>query len=176
METRAGDEARLLDHRAFRRFVNTVAVVGVAVGDAVNAMAAEWCTPVSIEPRLLGVYIGDTRYTGELMDQATVFGISLLSDRQAHLAHLLGSWSGRERNKAAEIGNQLEWGAVERVPLVRDAQAQYECRIHSRTGLGDHILVVGAPVAARINGQAAPLLYHGGTYHRLGPLIPKTDR
>ncbi len=164
----------LLDHRAFRRFVNTVAIVGVAVGDVVNAMAAEWATPVSIEPRLLGVYVGDTRYTGELMEQTEVFGISLLSEEQAQLAHLLGSWSGRELNKAAEVGSGFEWGAVEHVPLIRGAQAQYECRVHSRTVLGDHILVVGAPRAARINDQAAPLLYHGGTYHRLGPVIPKT--
>ncbi len=165
----------LLDHRAFRRFVNTVAIVGVAVGDVVNAMAAEWTTPVSIEPRLLGVYIGDTRYTGELMEQTDIFGISLLSERQAHLAHLLGSWSGRALDKVAEVGPELEWGSVEHVPLIRGAQAQYECRVHSRMVLGDHVLVVGAPVAARITDRAAPLLYHGGTYHRLGPIIPKTD-
>ena len=150
-------------------------VVAVTREGTTNAMAAEWTTPISIEPRLIGVYVGDTRYTWELIRDATVFGLSLLTERQGGVSHVLGSYSGREDPKRSRLPQWLQPGTVLPVPLVRDASAHFECRLVDRHRYGDHILVVGSPVAARVIEEDRPLLYHGGRYHRLGPQLPKPE-
>lgn len=168
--------AHLLDARAFRRFVNTVGVITVAYAGRENAMSAEWCTPVSIEPRLIGVFVGYTRYTWALIEQSPVFGLSLLADHQATLSHDLGDVSGAERDKAPLWADWREAGQVLPVSLIREAQAQYECEKVSCHPYGDHALVVGRPVASRIDEARQPLLYQGGRYHHLGPQVDKPRR
>lgn len=168
--------AHFLDARAFRRFVNTVGVITVSHAGRDNAMSAEWCTPVSIEPRLIGVFVGYTRYTWTLVEESPVFGLSLLADHQAALSHDLGDVSGAEQDKAPLWAAWREAGQVLAVSLIREAQAQYECEKVSVHAYGDHALVVGRPVAARIDEDRSPLLYQGGRYHHLGPQVVKGDR
>lgn len=136
-------------------------------------MAAEWTTPISIEPRLIGVYVGDTRYTWELIQEAAVFGLSLLADDQAEVSHVFGSFSGRDDVKKERLRDWLVTGEHLLAPVVRNAAAQFECRVVDRHRYGDHILVVGDPVSAAVAEVDRPLLYHGGRYHRLGTEIQK---
>jgi len=163
----------LLDAAAFRQFVNTVGVITVGTDGAWNAMSAEWCTPVSIEPRLLGVYVGDSRYTWTLLQQATCFGLSLLAEDQAGWSKQLGNLSGHTVDKRPWWWEDSEPGTVLPVRLLRGAHTWYECRIVEVVPVGDHRLVVGEPVASRVFSGRPPLLYRGGRYHRLGPIIEK---
>lgn len=167
---------RLLDHKAFRQFVNTVGVIVVEAGGRWAAMSAEWCTPVSIEPRLLGVYVGDTRFTWSVVERAASFGLSLLSERQAALSKQLGSVSGRDMDKRPWWWADSQPGEALPVRLIGDAQSWYECRIVDRIPVGDHWLVVGEPVVARVFADRRPLVYRGGRYHKLGPVLEKPER
>ena len=169
------DPDTLLDAAAFRRFVNTVGVVAVVHQGHVLAMTAEWCTPVSIEPHLVGVYVGTARFTETGMEEARMFGLSLLSDEQADLSHVLGSVSGWDVDKESLWDERRVMGTRLPVPLVKGASAHYECDVVTSHRVGDHVLWVGRPVAARLAGPDAPLLYHGGRYFRLGAQVPKPD-
>lgn len=163
----------LLDSQAFRRFVNTVGVVAAEADGQFAALAAEWCTPVSIEPRLLGVYVGHERFSMTVLAHAEAFGLSILAAGQAGLSHELGSRTGWHEPKRPWWEPWAEWGAVLRVPLVKGASAVYECVVEDRRTYGDHVLLVARPVAARTAGDDDPLLYHGGRYFRLGALVEK---
>lgn len=164
---------RLLDHRAFRQFVNTVGVMVAQAEGRWAAMSAEWCTPVSIEPRLLGVYVGDSRYTWSVVERADSFGLSLLSEHQAALSKQLGNLSGHDVDKRPWWWGDSEPGEALPVRLLQGAHTWYECRIVDRVAVGDHRLVVGAPVAARVFDERRPLLYRGGRYHQLGAVLEK---
>ncbi|MDA8200019.1 MAG: flavin reductase family protein [Thermaerobacter sp.] len=164
---------RLLDRAAFRQFVNTVGVLVAAADGQWAAMSAEWCTPVSIEPRLLGVYVGDTRFTWSVVEHADSFGLSLLSEAQAALSKQLGNVSGRDVDKRPWWWAQSEPGQTLPVRLIGGAASWYECRIVDRIQVGDHWLVVGEPMAARVFADRRPLVYRGGRYHQLGPVLEK---
>lgn len=164
---------RLLDHTAFRQFVNTVGVVVAEADGQWAAMSAEWCTPVSIEPRLLGVYVGDSRFTWSVVERADSFGLSLLAEPQAALSKQLGNVSGRDVDKRPWWWADSEPGEALPVRLIGGACSWYECRIVDRITVGDHRLVVGAPVAARVFADRRPLVYRGGRYHQLGPVLEK---
>ncbi len=167
------DDGVLLDATAFRRFVNSVGVVAVGRDDHVLAMTAEWCTPVSLAPRLLGVYVGAGRFTETGMEAAAAFGLSLLTASQASLAHVLGSTSGWQQDKEPLWAADRIRGPVLGVPLVAGASAHFECEVVDAHVVGDHVLWIGRPVGAGVSGPDAPLLYHSGRYWSLGPIIAK---
>lgn len=49
------------------------------------------------------------------------------------------------------------------VPLLDGTLAWLVCRVTARIAAGDHVIVLGQPVAAEC-AEGAPLLYHDGTY------------
>jgi 3-hydroxy-9,10-secoandrosta-1,3,5(10)-triene-9,17-dione monooxygenase reductase component len=163
----------LLDQAAFRQFVNTVGVIIAQSGGQWAAMSAEWCTPVSISPRLVGVYVGDTRFTWTVVQSADAFGLSLLAENQAALSKQLGNLSGHNVDKRPWWWEQSVAGRALDVRLIDGAHAWYECRIQDILTVGDHRLVVGAPVATQAFLDRPPLLYRGGRYHQLGLRLEK---
>lgn len=57
----------------------------------------------------------------------------------------------------------------ERVPLLPDCLAVFECSTHEAHDCGDHHIIIGRVDRFRNdNGDAAPLLFYGGRYRGLG--------
>lgn len=57
-----------------------------------------------------------------------------------------------------------------RVPILAGASASFLCEIASRQELGDHLLFIGR-VLALSDSHEPPLVFQGGRYRRLGPLL-----
>jgi len=156
-------------HPAFRLFANSVVAISTWGPDHPNAMSAEWCTPASIDPVLLAVLIGNTRFTEELLRDCQDVAISLFSEDHASLAHHLGDSSGRDGNKLSEASLWFP-GPKRGLPLIKGAAAHFECQITDRYPVGDHIMMIVSPVWASAQDNARPLVYHRGRYHRLDPI------
>ncbi len=154
--------------RAAWRFVNSVSVVTVSLDGITNAMSAEWCAPVSLKPPLIGVFVGEERFTRGLIERAEFFGVSLLADDQVWIARACGRHSGREVNKIAEFNIPTEPARYIPAPLIAGSSAQFECRVLDRRVYGSHMLVVGEPLRAVGNPEKLPLVYHRGHYYALG--------
>ncbi|MCL6534250.1 MAG: flavin reductase family protein [Armatimonadetes bacterium] len=150
------------------RFINSVSVITVYVDGIVNAMSAEWCAPVSLKPPLIGVFVGEERYTRGLIERAETFGVSLLADDQAWIARVCGRHSGREVNKIEAFQIPTEPAVYIEAPLIAGASAQFECRVLDRRVYGSHLLVVGEPLRAVGNPHKSTLAYHRGHFYRLG--------
>ncbi len=161
---------------AFRLFVNSVVAVSTRDRETVNAMSAEWCTPLSITPVLLGVLVGHSRWTHTLIQRTWQVGLSLLAEDQAGVAHLLGDSSGRDHNKLN--GNGLDWflGPSLGLPLITGAAAHFECQVTAVHTVGDHDLIVVAPVWSGSAANAKPLVYHRGRYFNLPEPLRKPPR
>lgn len=161
-------------HPAFRLFANSVVAVSTWGESYPNAMSAEWCTPASIEPVLLAVLIGDTRWTRDLVGAHGEFGISLLAADQAGVAHHLGQSSGRDHNKLDHQAG-VSWfkGPALGLPLIAGAAAHFECRQTAGHQVGDHVLTIASVVWAETTAHREPLVYHRGKYHRLSPPLSR---
>ncbi|MCS6923293.1 MAG: flavin reductase family protein [Fimbriimonadales bacterium] len=159
-----------IDREAWR-FINSVAIITVAVDGVVNAMSAEWCAPVSLKPPLIGVFVGEERFTRPLIERADTFGVSLIAEDQAWIGRVCGRHSGREVNKIAEFGIPTEPAIYIEAPLIAGAAAQFECRVLDRRVYGSHLLVVGEPLRAVGNPDKQAIAYSRGRFYRLGEPI-----
>lgn len=159
-----------IDREAWR-FINSVSVITVSVNGVVNAMSAEWCAPVSLKPPLIGVFVGEERYTRRLIEQATTFGVSLLADDQAWIGRVCGRHSGGEVDKIREFQIPIEPAQRIDAPLIAGAAAQFECRVLDRRVYGSHMLIVGEPLRAVGNPDKRAIAYSRGRFYQLGQEI-----
>lgn len=150
------------------RFINSASVITVSVNGVVNAMSAEWCAPVSLKPPLIGVFVGEERYTRGLIEQATTFGVSLLADDQGWIGRVCGRHSGREVDKIRVFQIPTEPAQYIDAPLIAGAAAQFECRVLERRVYGSHMLIVGEPLRAMGNPAKRAIAYSRGRFYQLG--------
>jgi flavin reductase (DIM6/NTAB) family NADH-FMN oxidoreductase RutF len=138
-----------------------VAVVGVRSGDELGGLTAAWVTRVSIEPPLVLVSIGHTRRTWDLLEGATEFTVSVLSEDQVSVGRLFGRHSRRDRDKWAEVDHVL---MGEGVPAMERCAARWLCTVDSRFTTGDHDCFVGRVVEAAVIDGAPALPMRGADY------------
>ncbi|GIV11094.1 MAG: hypothetical protein KatS3mg020_0585 [Fimbriimonadales bacterium] len=156
-----------IDREAWR-FINSVAIVTVSIDGVVNAMSAEWCAPVSLKPPLIGVFVGEERFTRGLIERATTFGVSLIAEDQAWIGRVCGRYSGSEVNKITEFNIPIEPAHWIEAPLIAGAAAQFECRVLDRRVYGSHMLIVGEPLRAVGNPDKPAIAYSRGRFYALG--------
>jgi len=170
----------------YHYYPTVVAVVTVRVGEDTNAMPAAWHSPVSRVPPLYGIAIAEKRHTHGLIQTARAFAVNFLPLEHVELISSLGSSSGRDGAKATNPALWLppEEGDLAGAPVLADAYAAYQCRLHETVRLGDHDWVVGeiamvhtieeafdADGVVTCNGYT-PALYVG-KYQFVGPARPK---
>ncbi len=156
-------------------------------GDVDHAMTASAVTSVSLRPPLVLVCVEKVaRFHGAVLATG-VWGVSILSADAARVASHLA-------HRGRPIHGQLDGADVHRgrtgVPLLGRSLAWLECRTWAVYDGGDHSIVVGEVVEARIRGEGggpadegqsgtgtstsvSPLVYVNAAYHtvrRLGDL------
>ncbi|HAT07810.1 MAG TPA: hypothetical protein DCS39_00980, partial [Rhodobiaceae bacterium] len=91
--------------------------------------------------------------------QANRFSVNVLAADQLAL-------SNRMAGAGSHVLQNDEFDeSVHGTPLLRDALAQFDCHIHERVELGDHIMLVGGIDKVRHCSQGrAPLIYFRGNY------------
>jgi flavin reductase len=96
------------------------------------------------------------------------FAVNVLASDQGDVAD---TFAGRPLSGMPWDFRCAEWdrGTLE-VPLLRDAAANFECRLHSSRELGTHVVLVGAVVRARRSNRN-PLVYAERRYRGLAELV-----
>lgn len=154
------DSARFRD--VMGHFASGVTVVttrdadGRAVGFTASAVAS-----LSLDPLLLLVCVGRSGETLAHLEGAGSFVVNVLAAEQEELAI---RFAGRDRE---DRFTGLEWAsAATGSPVLTDALAWLDCRVHEVLDGGDHAIVVGR-VEACAARPGEPLVYYRG---RLGAL------
>ena len=138
--------------------VTTTTPDGTPHGLTVNAFAS-----LSLEPPQVLVCLKRANRSYAAFAGATHFGVNMLAEDQIELSRLFASDLER---KFAEVGHRP--GAASGVPLLAGAHAWLECAVADRPAVtGTHAIVIGSLLAYGLS-DAPPLLFHRGTYHRLG--------
>jgi flavin reductase (DIM6/NTAB) family NADH-FMN oxidoreductase RutF len=160
-----------------QRFAHTIGLV-TSQGDhsRPNIMACEWTVVVSWEPIMIMVVISNDDLTNDLIRESGEFGVSICAETQGPLASFAGNVSGRGYDKLADpLFEGLVYPArYIRAPLIRNAPLNAECIVEQVVNINDgYTGYIGRVVAAEINEEAKPLVYHQGKYFTLGRRITR---
>ncbi len=142
-------------------------IVGSVRDGEPNGMIADWVMQLSFRPRLLGVAFERSSYSLESIRRNRAFTVSLLAeDGMALAARFLQPRDGakiRGRSEQAQAAVHRKLEGVEHgtdargCPLLDAALAVYECEAEQFVDAGDHELVIGRVLDARVLRSAEPL-------------------
>lgn len=124
-----------------------------------NLITLEWFMKTSIQPPMLAISIGHTRYSYECLQNFRYFNLCYPSREMAKAAVICGSVSGRDQDKLEITG--LEWfpGRLARLPILSQAVANFECRTVTQVRSGDHTVFVGEVKYSWSCSGREPLLF-----------------
>ena len=148
---------------AFRRHPAGVVVVTADAGNGPAGLTATSLTSVSLDPPMVSFAVATGASTWPTLRSAGTFVINLLGDEHARIAQHFAT-PGIDRFAAPTRWTRLSTGE----PALLDAVSWLRCGTEQRVAVGDHTLVVGRVVDARVDGDSAPLVYHDRRYHGLG--------
>jgi flavin reductase (DIM6/NTAB) family NADH-FMN oxidoreductase RutF len=156
---------------ALRHFPAGVTLVTIRSGSEVHGLTVSAFASVSAEPPLIVTVIDHHHKAYELLEQADAsFAVNILREDQADLSDRFAWLKEGDRFAAGRWTT-----AVTGAPVLTDALAWLDCRIHARHPAGTHTIYVGEVHAASVpHPDQPPLVYWNRTYRRLA-LDPKSE-
>ncbi len=146
---------------ALSRFASGVTVIttkdnnGKLYGITVSAFCS-----VSLTPPLILVCIEKNTGSHHAFLESGAFVVNILREDQQHLSDHFAS---HLEDKFAEIPYQK---GIENLPVLENALANLECRIHNSYEGGDHTIFVGE-IENITTTDGNPLVYFHGNYRKL---------
>ncbi|MFH1786126.1 MAG: flavin reductase family protein [archaeon] len=129
------------DLSRFHYFLGPRVTVIVTAGEKPNSMVASWVSPVSFDPPMVGVAIGESRFTHQKIAESGQFTISTVTKDIAKDADRLGHSHGHKSDKYK--GVKLK---PEKTPagwILKGAAVNIACRLSGSYKIGDHTWFVG---------------------------------
>ncbi|GAA2140354.1 flavin reductase family protein [Kitasatospora kazusensis] len=131
-------------------------------------MTATSFLSVSLEPPLVLISVREDSRMDELLTRVGGWAVSLLGEEHRTLASRF-AMKGRLSDRLLFADTPHHRGEFTGAPLVDGALATVECATEQRIAAGDHTLLIGRVLQARVPGPAGkPLLYFRGGYRHLG--------
>lgn len=164
-----------------------VAIVTTVWRGIPNAAPIAWCTPLSMQPPMVGIVVHPNRHTSDMIRFSDGFAINIPGPQLAKQTAFLGSMSGLNNNKIESAGLQVFSPMSIDAPLIEGCLAWIECTLADVIRMGDHSLFVGNVVKVQADDEAyaqqwllkdrdnSPLTFIGGTrYAVIGDPIDTT--
>ena len=133
-------------YELLRQLASPVVAVTTTLEGRPNGMILDSAVRASISPQVprLSVYIHKWHLTHEYVWKTGKYALHLLHRDQFDLIYQLGFFSGRDRNKLADISHST--GALD-LPVLGDCFAAFECRIINTMDAGASTLFLSDVVA-----------------------------
>ena len=143
-------------YQLLRHLTSPLVAITSELGGKRNGMISDAAIRASIVPAVprLSVYVHKFNYSHDLIFDTGRFVLHLLHTKQFDLIHQLGFFSGRDRDKLADIPHRPgTLGA----PVLDDCHAHFECRIVNAMDTGSSTCFLGDVVAVGFGSATAPL-------------------
>jgi flavin reductase (DIM6/NTAB) family NADH-FMN oxidoreductase RutF len=150
--------------KALRHFPAGVTIVTIRTGERTHGLTVSAFASVSAEPPLIMVIIENRHKAFSMLQEPeAVFAVNILGEDQSELSNRF-AWVKDEDRFA--LG---DWSTgVTGAPVLVDALAWLDCRIHARYPAGSHTIYVGEVHASRVPAEEAPpLIYWNRGYRKL---------
>jgi flavin reductase (DIM6/NTAB) family NADH-FMN oxidoreductase RutF len=149
---------------ALRHFPAGVTIVTIRAGERTHGLTVSAFASVSAEPPLIAIIIENRHKAHALLEEPeAVFAVNILGEEQSELSNRF-AWVKDEDRFA-----QGNWSAANTgAPVLVDALAWLDCRIHARYPAGSHTVYIGEVNASNVPKQEAPpLIYWNRGYRKL---------
>ena len=169
--------------------LNPTPVVLVSCGEKGNPenrdlVTLAWAGTVNSEPPMVSVSVRKERYSHGLISGSGEFVVNLVDEALAEATDFCGVRSGRELDKAKELGLKLiPAEGMETAPRVDGAPVSLSCKVRQVLELGSHDMFLGEITAVSVRKdlldendalhleKAGLVAYSHGLYHRLGEVM-----
>ena len=142
-------------YQLLRHLTSPLVAITSELGGKRNGMISDAAIRASIVPTVprLSVYIHKFNYSHDLIFDTGRFVLHVLHTKQFDLIHRLGFFSGRDRDKLADIPHRTgTLGA----PVLDDCHAHFECRVANAMDTGSSTCFLGDVVAVGFGSATAP--------------------
>ncbi len=158
----------MMDTAEFRRILghwaSGVGIVTARTAEGrVCGLTANAFASLSLEPLLVLVCVEKTADTHDCIRSAGAFAVNILNSEDERIARRFAAWEV-DRKFDGLAYHQEQTGS----PVLDDALAWVDCRLHGEYDGGDHTIFVGEILAGDA-GNGTPLLYYRGGYGRFTP-------
>lgn len=149
---------------ALRHFPAGVTIVTVRTEERTHGLTVSAFASVSAEPPLIAIIIENRHKAHAMLEEpGAVFAVNILGEDQSELSNRF-AWVKDEDRFAQGNWSTAETGA----PILLDALAWLDCRIHARYPAGSHTVYIGEVNASNVPHQEAPpLIYWNRGYRKL---------
>jgi len=147
-EGRDPEEFDKLRRRVLWSMPSGLYVVGSRAGDRRNAMTLNWATQVSSDPKLVAVAVERQALTHELITEGGVFTLCVVDREDRAIVRKFTKPVDVDVDARTLNGFPFSDAPVTGAPVLDQAVAWVDCRVHSHLELGDHTLFVGEVVDA----------------------------
>lgn len=131
-------------------------------------MTATSFLSVSLEPPLVLISVREDSRMDEVLSRVDTWAVSLLAEQHRALGSRF-AMKGRLSDRLLFADTPHRRGPLSGAPLIEGALATVECRTEQRIAAGDHTLLLGRVLEARVPDPAGrPLIYFRGGYRKLG--------
>jgi flavin reductase (DIM6/NTAB) family NADH-FMN oxidoreductase RutF len=142
--------------------VTTMGQDGQGYGMTVNAFSS-----VSLDPPLVLICAISGTAGSEQIDRNRCFAVNILALDQEPLS---GYFASRDRPRGRDAFRGVDHRVgVSGAPLIDGVVAHLDCRLAESYTVGDHEVFIGEVLDLYVDGDAEPLLFHGGSYRLLQP-------
>ncbi|MBW6516186.1 MAG: flavin reductase family protein [Candidatus Cloacimonetes bacterium] len=108
-----------------------------------NAITLEWYMRTSITPPMFAISVGLTRFSHYCLQNFRYFNLCFPSPEQIEAVKICGSKSGSDIDKFALCNFDIFPGKLAKLPVIRNAAANFECEMISQLRSGDHTIFTG---------------------------------
>ncbi len=169
--------------------LNPTPVVLVSCGEKGNPekcdlVTVAWAGTVNSEPPMVSVSLRKERYSHGLIESSGEFVINLVDEALLRATDFCGVRSGRDLDKAKELGLTLSPAdGMETAPRVDGAPVSLSCKVQQVLPLGSHDMFLAEVKAVSVRKdlldekgalhleKAGLVAYSHGLYHRLGDVM-----
>ena len=147
-------------YQLLRTLTTPVVAVTARRGEKRNGLISDGSIRASIVPDVprVAVFLHKFNFTHDMIWEGGAFAVHVLHSGQADIVHTLGFFSGRDRDKFADI--PYTDGAVTGVPIMRDCFCWFECTVGNIMDTGSSTFFMGEVVATGKGPGAEPLEPH----------------
>ncbi len=154
-----------------RALAAPVNVITTAIAGERGGLTATAVISLTAEPPQLGVAVNKANGSLKLIEKAGIFAVNVLTHDQLDIGNVFAGATDARGEARFKVGT---WATmVTGAPVLKQAKANFDCRVITCFELSTHVLFVGMIEAVRVNAAADPLLYADGCY---GGFVRKESR
>jgi flavin reductase (DIM6/NTAB) family NADH-FMN oxidoreductase RutF len=145
-------------------FASGVTIMTISAAGRLHGMTVSAFASVSLEPPLILVCVEHSTLMHQLLDEHGAFAVNILGERGEATSRFFADNARLEGVEFREGNYRL---GLTGSPILLDATAYLEARVHGRHQAGDHTVVVGEVIGLDVLAETDPLIFYRGGYRRL---------